>query len=170
MHSTDGRTYRDRTGVVSAIYPFAAVELLRDASAPVLSSLFAHKRTGNLNVLVRGEAEIVQGEYVSGNFFSGLAVLPAAGRMIHPADDRADAASVVVVSTGWASRRYGDPASAVGQVILVNNLPFTIVGITPREFFGVDPGAAPQLYLPMQAGLSLTTRASSSTRTTTGSR
>ena len=80
MHSTDGRTYRDRTGVVSAIYPFAAVELLRDASAPVLSSLFAHKRTGNLNVLVRGEAEIVQGEYVSGNFFSGLAVLPAAGR------------------------------------------------------------------------------------------
>jgi predicted permease len=155
MHSMDGRTYSDRTGVVSAIYPFAAVQLLEDASAPVLSSLFAHKRTGNLNVLVRGEAEIVQGEYVSGNFFSGLAVLPAAGRMIHPADDRADAASVVVVSTGWASRRYGDPASAVGQVILVNNLPFTIVGITPREFFGVDPGAAPQLYLPMQAGLSL---------------
>ena len=155
MHSTDGRTYRDRTGVVSAIYPFAAVELLRDASAPVLSSLFAHKRTGNLNVLVRGEAEIVQGEYVSGNFFSGLAVLPAAGRMIQPADDRADAASVVVVSMGWASRRYGDPSGAVGQVVLVNNLPFTVVGIAPREFFGVDPGAAPQLYLPMQAGLML---------------
>jgi len=91
MHSMDGSSYPDRSGVTSAIFPFPAFERLQEASAPVLSSLFAHKRTGNLNVIIRGGAEIAQGEYVSGDFFSGLAVLPAAGRMIHTSTPRSSA-------------------------------------------------------------------------------
>ena len=155
MHSMNGSTYPDSSGITSAIFPFPAFERLRDASAPVLSSLFAHKRTGNLNVIIRDDAEIAQGEYVSGGFFSGLAVLPAAGRLIHADDDRADAAPIAVVSMGYAKRRFGDVSNAVGQAILVNNLAFTVVGVAPPEFFGVDPASAPHLYLPMRAALKL---------------
>ncbi|MFI5168944.1 MAG: ABC transporter permease, partial [Vicinamibacterales bacterium] len=155
MHSMNGSTFPDSSGITSAIFPFPAFERLRDASAPVLSSLFAHKRTGNLNVIIRGDAEIAQGEYVSGGFFSGLAVLPASGRLIHAHDDRADAAPVAVVSMSYGKRRFGDVSNAVGQAILVNNLAFTVVGVAPPEFFGVDPASAPQLYLPMRAALKL---------------
>jgi predicted permease len=155
MHSMSGSTYSDRSGVTSPIFPVPAYERLREVSAPVLSSLFAHKRIRKLNVVIRGGAEIVEGEYVSGDFFSGLAVLPAFGRLIDAADDRADAPPVAVVSLGYAKHRFGDAASAVGQAILVNNFAFTVVGVAPAEFFGVDPAAAPNLYFPLRAGLTL---------------
>jgi predicted permease len=153
MHSIDGSTYRDGAGTTAAIFPFPAFERLQEASAPVLSSLFAHKQAGGVNVMIKGEAELAQGEYVSGDFFSGLAVLPAAGRLIFADDDRADAAPVAVLSLGYSERRFGDVASATGQQILINNVSFTVVGVAPSEFFGVDPAAAPQVYLPMHASL-----------------
>ena len=56
----------------AAIFPFPAFERLRRASETVLSSLFAHKQAGGVNVIVNGEAELARGEYVSGDFFGGL--------------------------------------------------------------------------------------------------
>jgi ABC-type antimicrobial peptide transport system permease subunit len=56
---------------------------------------------------------------------------------------------VAVVSYGFSQRRFGGAANAAGQSILIDNLPFTVVGVTPPEFFGVDPAAAPDVYLPM---------------------
>jgi macrolide transport system ATP-binding/permease protein len=151
LRSIDGSTYRDSTGVSAAIFPFPAFERLQEVSAPVLSSLFAYKPAGNVNVLIKGEAELAKGEYVSGDFFRGLAVSPAAGRLIGPDDDRAGAAPVAVLSMGYSQRRFGDAASATGQSILIDNVPFTVVGVAPPEFFGVDPAEAPHVYLPMRA-------------------
>ena len=162
-----------RRASTASIFPFPAFERLQEASAPVLSSLFAYKPAGNVNVMIKGEAELAQGEYVSGDFFRGLAVSPAAGRLIVADDDRAGAAPVAVLSLGYSQRRFGDAANAIGQPILINNVPFTVVGVTPPEFFGVDPGAAPHVYLPMHANLLFDPDAAqllTSTRTTTGSR
>jgi macrolide transport system ATP-binding/permease protein len=151
MHSMDGHTYRDASGIIAGIFPFPAFERLQEASAPVLSSLFAHKPAGGVNVIIKGEAELAQGEYVSGDFFRGLAVLPAAGRLIHADDDRGGAVAVAVLSSGYSQRRFGDAASAIGQSILINNVAFTVIGVAPPDFLGVDPGAVPQVYLPMRA-------------------
>lgn len=153
LHSIDGSTYRDPSGVSAAIFPFPAFERVREASAPVLSSLFAHKAAGSVNVIVNGQAELVGGQYVSGDFFRGLAVMPAAGRLIHDDDDRAGAAPVVVLSAGYSQRRFGDAASAVGQAILINNVNVMVIGVAPPGFFGVDPASAPQVYLPMRSSL-----------------
>ena len=68
-----------------------------------------------MNVIVKGEAELVQGQYVSGDFFSGLAVVPAAGRLIHGDDDRAGAAPVAVLSAGYSQRRFAMPAALSGR-------------------------------------------------------
>ena len=54
---------------------------------------------------------------------------------------------------GYSQRRFGGAADAIGQPILINNVPFTVVGVAPPEFFGVDPAEAPHLYLPMHANL-----------------
>jgi len=153
VHSVDGRFYTDPGGSTAGIFPFPAFELLQKASSPVLSSLFAYKPAGNVNVMIKGDAELAKGEYVSGDFFRGLAMSPAAGRLIGGDDDRADAAPVAVLSMGYSQRRFGGAANATGQPILINNVPFTVVGVAPSEFFGVDPAEAPHVYLPMHANL-----------------
>ena len=151
LHAIDGATYRDSSGVTAPIFPYPAFERLSEVSTPVLTTLFAHKQAGSVNVSVNGEAELAGAEYVSGDFFRGLAVVPAAGRTIIADDDRAGAAPVAVLSLGYSQRRFGDAERSVGQPILVNNVMFTVVGVTPSEFFGVDPSAAPQVYIPMRA-------------------
>jgi hypothetical protein len=56
---------------------------------------------------------------------------------------------VAVVSHKYSEKRFGGAASAAGQPILIDNLPFTVVGVAPQEFFGVDPAAVPDVYVPI---------------------
>ena len=82
----------------------------------------------------------------------------------------------MVLSYGFAQRRFGDAASAAGQTVLINNTPFTVIGVAPPGFFGVDPAKAPDLYLPFHADLLLDPKrirrrsAAIRTNTTTGRR
>ncbi len=148
MHSIDGSTYDDFTGTTAGIFPYRAFELFRKNDS-VFSSVFAYHTARDLNVIFKGNADISNGEYVSGDYFRGLAVAPAAGRLIVPDDDRVGAPPVAVISFGLSQRRFGGPANAAGQSILINDSPFVVVGVTPPGFFGVDPGAAPDVFLPI---------------------
>jgi macrolide transport system ATP-binding/permease protein len=150
LRSIDGSVYRDSAGATAAIFPFPAFERLHETSAAVLSSLFAYQSAGRFNVMVRGAAEQATGQYVSGDFFRGLAVTPAAGRLILPDDDRLGAVPIAVISYAYSERRFSGAANAVGQPILIDNIAFTIVGVVPQEFFGVDPAANPEVYLPLR--------------------
>ena len=153
MHSVNGRSYNDpKTGLTSGIFPFPAFELVGKADA-VFSSVFAYYPAERLNVIARGQADVASGEYVSADYFRGLGVPPIAGRLLVADDDRAGASAVAVVSFALSRRYFGGAANAAGQSISINNVPFTVVGVTPPEFFGVDPGAAPDLYLPMHSNL-----------------
>jgi len=153
LHSIEGSFFDEPAGTAGAILPFAAFERLQQVSQPVLSSIFGYYSGGKVNVIANGAAELSKGEYVSGDFFRGLAVTPAAGRLIFADDDRAGAPPVAVISAGYSNRRFGGAAHATGQPILINNVAFTVVGVTPSAFFGVDPGEVPDVYLPLHAML-----------------
>ena len=172
MRSMSGRIDRDPSGLIAAIFPFPAFERLQQASSSVFSHIFAYQPAGRINVLIRGEAEQAVGEYVTGDFFRGLSVLPAAGRMIATDDDRIGASAVAVISMGYSQRRFGSAAGAVGQSMLIDNVPFTVIGVAPSEFFGVDPGANPDVYIRCvpKSCSTHTPRARSSIRTSIGSR
>ena len=155
MHDFSGQVYdAPRTGLTSAVFPFPAFAQLQKSGGP-LSALFAYRPVRKLNVMVLGQAEVTGGEYVSGGYFQGLGVNPAAGRLIVGYDDRASSPAVAVLSYGFAQRRFGGVASAVGQTVLINSTPFTVIGVAPEAFFGVDPSKAPDLYLPLHADLLL---------------
>ncbi len=157
MISTSGSTYIDpQKGFTGAIFPYPAFELFRKNDT-VFSSVFSYYQAGNLNFTIKGQADLAIGEYVSGDYFHGLGVPPAAGRLIISDDDQAGAPPVAVVSYAYSQRRFGSAVNASGQSILINNVPFTVVGVTPPEFFGVDPAAAPDCYLPMHSNLVLET-------------
>ena len=119
--------------------------------APAFSYVFCRLSTP-LSVSFGGQTERVAGELVSGNFFEALGVLPALGRVFTPEqDDRVYKGhpSVVLSYRYWTTRFNSDPA-VVGQKIVVNNYPMTIVGVSAPGFGGVDPAASPQVRVPIQ--------------------
>jgi macrolide transport system ATP-binding/permease protein len=150
-HSFNGGNYRDpKTGFTSGNFPYPVFELFR-GNKDVCSNVFAFADASRLNLLVQGQGEVVDGLLVSGDFFSGLGVPPAAGRLISPEDDRAGAPPVAVISFAYWQRRFANNPSAVGQSILVNNNAFTIAGVSAPEFYGVNPGSARDISLPLHA-------------------
>jgi macrolide transport system ATP-binding/permease protein len=149
FHGGSGSVYDDsKYGFASRIFPYPAFEIFQK-SQTVFSSLFAYLPTRNLNLTIRGQAEIGAGQYVSGDYFRGLGLNPAAGRFLAPEDDRAGAPPVIVSSFGFSEAHFGSATAAVGQSILVNNIPFTVVGVSPPDFFGVDPAVAAAFYIPV---------------------
>ena len=110
--------------------------------------------TSRARFQVAGEGiapETIDGEYVAGNFFTSLGMLPALGRVINGQDDQLEsptAASAVVSWSYWTNRLHADPA-IVGKAIILNGAPATIVGVAPQEFFGLQVGMKPSVWLPM---------------------
>lgn len=83
------------------------------------------------------ETHHVRGEFVSANYFIDLGARPLAGRLLADADERPDAAPVVVLAERvWRARFGGDPA-LVGNTLRVNGHPFTVAGIVPATFVGI---------------------------------
>jgi len=142
----------DKGAMVSGMFPYRAFETIREEN-PVFSTLFGYFDGQHSNLAVRGQATSAGVEYVTGEYFRGLAVSPAAGRLIDSEDDRLGAAPVTVISFAASQNRFGGPANAIGQSILVDNIPFTVIGVAPPEFFGVDPEVAPDLYLPLHTNV-----------------
>ncbi len=154
----NGGTHLDSTlGTVSGNYPYPVFDLVREKS-PVFSSVFAFSGTPRLNVQLQGRADLAAAQYVSGEYFRGLGVPAAAGRLIDFDDDRAGASPVAVLSYGYAQRRFGDAVKAAGQPILINNQPFTVAGVAAPEFFGINPAGSQDIFLPMHASALLETR------------
>src|SRR5438105_3115021 len=134
IHSFSGSSFGDpQHGVTSGNFPYAAYELFA-AGTPVFSHTFAFSGAGRLNLQIRGQAGLASGQYVSGTFFTGLGTPPAAGRLVDSTDDRAGAPTTAVISYGYAQRRFGDIAKAVGESVLINDIPFVIIGVAAPEF------------------------------------
>jgi predicted permease len=146
----------DKDLMVSGMFPYGAFEMLGETlreENPAFSTLFGYFNGRTRNLAVHGQAMSAGAEYVTGGYFRGLDVSPAVGRLIDSEDDRPGAAPVAVISFALSQNRFGGLPDAIGQSILVDNIPFTVIGVAPPEFFGVDPAVAPDLYLPLHANL-----------------
>lgn len=87
---------------------------------------------------------------MSGEYFQELGVNAMAGRMLTPEDNKiGGATAVAVISYGFWKRGFARDDSVIGRRSTLNDLPFTIVGVTPPEFFGESVGRAPDIWLPL---------------------
>ena len=89
------------------------------------------------------------GHLVSGNYFSLLGVSPLRGRLLTPEDDKPNAPPAAVMSYRYWDHELNRDPSVVGQTFIVNGANFTVVGITPQEFFGVRVRRPPDFWLPL---------------------
>ncbi len=98
-----------------------------------------------------GQTQWVDGITASGSFFSTLGVHAVAGRTFSDGDDRPGDADglVVVISHALWQRRFGGTADAIGRTLPINRVPFTIVGVTPPDFFGPAVGRTFDVIIPL---------------------
>jgi putative ABC transport system permease protein len=97
------------------------------------------------------DSQHVDGLLASGSFFDVLGVPPLIGRTFVDADDHrggGPGGPVAVISYVFWQRRFGGAPDAVGRVLTVENVPLTIVGVTPRDFLGPDVGRTFDLIVP----------------------
>jgi ABC-type antimicrobial peptide transport system permease subunit len=149
MWSTDGSTFDSAAGTTSTIFPYPALRVFEDANN-VLDAAFCYFSANRLALTANGETESVKGQYVSGAYFSGMGVAPVAGRLIQETDDAAESASVAVLSERMSRRKFGTASAALGQVVRIDDTPFTVIGVAPAAFFGAEPGAIPDIYVPLR--------------------
>ncbi len=121
------------------------------ARQQVLDGLFAVSDFPLRQAVLRGRGSFraVTGSIVTGNYFRALGVAARAGRVFTDDDDRPAAPPVMVLSDAFWNREFARSPSALGQVLEINGLAATVIGITPPGFFGETVGAVPDLWLPM---------------------
>ncbi len=99
------------------------------------------------------QAEMKAGFLVSGNFFRVLGVEPKLGRGFRPDEDQAPGRDAVVVlgHEFWENEFAADP-SVIGRPVRLNNLEFTVVGVAPAGFTGMDQYFRPSFFVPAMMG------------------
>ena len=130
----------------NATYPLW--ELIH-ANQSAFSAMFAW---GDTEFIVgRGsDARRARGLWVSGDFFQVLGIAPERGRLIGPGDDRrgCGAGSAVVSHAFWQSS-LGGRESVVGSTLTLLDQPFTIAGVAPASFTGLEVGTTFDVALPL---------------------
>jgi putative ABC transport system permease protein len=104
------------------------------------------------NLAQGGERQPAAGIFVSGGYFTTLGIVAVRGRLISAADDRRGGGpdgEVAVISHGLWQRRFAGSDAAIGAPLVVDGATVTIVGVTPREFQGLDVGSPFDVALPL---------------------
>src|SRR5678815_887334 len=135
-------------GPVGSVFSYPDYAAVRDQNN-VLDGLIAWGGiTASLNS--NDQTDLVTGAIVTGNFFDVLGVRAQLGRIITTEDDKTPGAHpVAVISQGlWQGRFAGDP-NIIGRQLLLNGNNFTVIGVLPAGFDGLQLGVTRDLYVPM---------------------
>jgi predicted permease len=101
------------------------------------------------NLNATGESRLIPGLYVSGRFLDTLGLTPILGRGFTAEDDRRGAEPIAILSYGFWQREFGGDRGVLGRTVSLDGNAFTIVGVTPQEFFGVRVGTTFDVMVPL---------------------
>jgi predicted permease len=146
----------NNNNVGSPLTAFVSIPLYKDVRArnTVFADVYANGLTQDLDVKIGagGDATTEQPHvrFVTGNFFSVLGVPAYAGRTFTAAEDETPGQDPVVVLTyDYWQRRFSGSRAAIGSVMRVNDVPVTIIGVTPPGFAGDIVGQPIDFWLPL---------------------
>lgn len=133
-------------GVYFLSYP-ELLDLRKQAN--VFSDLFASQvALGGMSA--DNKADDFVGSYVTGNYFSGLAVKPALGRLFLPGEgEHAGSEVQIILGYSYWQKRFAGSSNVIGKQVLVDGKPATIIGVAPEEFHGTSFALNMDAYLPM---------------------
>ncbi|HKO04401.1 MAG TPA: ABC transporter permease [Candidatus Acidoferrales bacterium] len=138
----------DAKARVNSSFSYPMYQNLRDRNS-VFAGVIA-RGGGQFNLNYRGVSERVRGELVSGNYYEVLGVRPWVGQLFTQQDDITPSGHpIVVLSYGFWQRRFGGDPGVVGQTILLNEHPMTVIGVSPPEFYGTGLDAPQDVRVPL---------------------
>jgi predicted permease len=139
LHNGDGQSFS---------YP-----LLREMAGrqTAVEGIFVSSGSVPRDWIVNGRkpSKPVNGRMATGNYFHTLGTSAQLGRVFTEADDRPSAPPVAVISDAFWRRELGARTDALGKILIVKNIPVTVVGVTADEFFGETVGAYPDVWIPL---------------------
>ena len=152
MYQVNGSQYRDPvTGrAYRAGMSFPAYAAVRDA-AGTDADVFGFTFVREANISIDGWSTTGAGALVSGNYFRGTGAAIALGRALTEDDDHEGASAAVISHRFWSTALGGD-AGAIGKVLRLNGVPFTIVGVSGPGFAGMSRGG---FFPPMDVAVPL---------------
>jgi putative ABC transport system permease protein len=136
---------------------YQAVKESREVFADVAAVQFALAGLGRNESMRRSFAF-----FASDNFFSMLGAKPAMGRFFTAEETRPNANAPVVIATYSYWKRMGGRADFVGSTMYVNGRPYTVIGVSPEGFSGLNALLAPDVWLPFGMFSSVTSAFSDS--------
>ena len=145
-----GLTKARSTSKSSAPLPLSYADL-KDYQARnrVFSSLAGYTSSRPVTWQAAGASEGMFSELVTGNYFSTLGLKPATGRFFLPEEDTTPGAhAVAVMNYGTWQSRFGGAADIVGKTLRLNHVVFTVIGVAPPHFIGVNGIFGPDLWIP----------------------
>ncbi len=135
-----------------SLFSFRGFEHLRDG-LPQFQSITAFQANSLATAVRRvgvDQSDSINAQYVTGTYFQTLGVTAATGRLLEPADDRADAAPVFVISHRLWRDRYGADPAVIGAPFVVGGMTMTLAGVAEPAFFGETRRPDPaDLWLPI---------------------
>ncbi len=124
-------------------YPFSQL-VRRDARS--FSATLITSQPGSSRISVNGSDQTVTTENVSANYFNVLGLTPAAGRFFAVHEDEPGAPDYAVIGYNYWQRQFGMDPAVIGKTVEGGGLPITIIGIAPREFFGISAGSSVDVW------------------------
>jgi predicted permease len=144
-HPVDGFSYREYLELRDKVKSYSGVVAYKDMEGMGFSAA-----PGSI-------PKVKGGMMVSANFFSVLGVEPTLGRGFRPDEGQvAGRDAVMVLGTGFWKQEFGQDPSVVGRHVRVNGVEFTVVGVAPRSFSGVDIFTHPDFYVPVAMAARMT--------------
>ena len=140
-------------GKPQSSFSYPVVQALA-ARKDIFSNLGSH--TGGSIVVGPPDAPVrTPGGFVSGEFYPAMELQPVMGRLLGPEDDRPGAPLVAVITDGYWERIFHRDPRAIGRVLLVENHPVQIIGVTPPGFTGANVGEINDVVMTFQTGAQL---------------
>lgn len=125
----DLKDYQSRNHVFSAFTGYCAPQVLTWSTSGVTDRLF--------------------GELVTADYFAVLGLTPAHGRFFFPEEDGTPGAhAVAVMNYATWQTRFGGAEDVIGRTLRINGIDFTVVGVAPPNFIGVNAIFGPDLWMP----------------------
>jgi predicted permease len=135
------------------LFPYGSwweYKAIREQTPQTFSAVFCHELSMDGIATPGQQPQRIMTSFVSGNFFSGLGLKPAAGRLFTSSEGEILGQDPVLVLDYdyWKTRFNGDPG-AIGRTVSIDGHPLTIIGVAPRSFHGVMNFVTPAVYMPV---------------------
>ncbi|MGA2850912.1 MAG: ABC transporter permease [Terracidiphilus sp.] len=145
-------TPRENNGPLQQSFSWPEFKAIRSQSGGAFSDIFTYA-LGLDGLAVQGkQPERILTSYVSGNYFEGLGLQPAVGRLFLRSEGEVLGQDpVIVLGYEYWKEKFNGDASVVGRQVTVDGHAFTVVGVAPKGFHGVQSFVTAAAYLPLSA-------------------